>query len=105
MAEQHNHDLCPNTTVVKNLTAEVERLRDENVLLRDKAIEGEQRTIRIFEILSAIEESVKGINTTITTLMTRPDPFKTELQKLGLRVVELAIMGGIMYMALQGNLS
>lgn len=104
MSEQHDHKLCPNTTVNKNLQIEVDRLREEVIMLRDKAVIGEERSIQMFDILADIKESVKGINDTIRVLMARPDPFKEQIYRLGLRVVELSIMGGVIYMAVQGKL-
>lgn len=101
---QHDHKLCPNTIMIKNLTTEVERLRDENADLREKAIVGEERTAQIFEILGEIKISIKNIADAVQSIQTRPDPFKNEVYKFGLKLAEWALVGGMLYLSLQGKM-
>lgn len=103
MAEQHNHELCPNTVIIKNLRNEIERLRNESAEIRDKVINNEARTTQIFDILGEIKESVKSIAEELHKLQTRPDPFKDQMYKFGLKLAEWALVGGIIYMATQGG--
>lgn len=102
--DQHNYELCPNTVKVKNLMAEVVRLRDENAELKEKVTIGGEKTSQIFEILGEIKNSIKDIADVVVLIRTRADPFKDQVYKFGLKIAEWALIGGIIYMATQGKM-
>lgn len=100
--EQHDHSKCPNTATMKDIKSELASLREENTRLREDVAVGRERTSQIFEVLGEIKQSIKDIAEAVQKFQIKPDAFKEQVYRLGLKLAEYGIIAGIIYAVMNG---
>lgn len=80
---------------IARLENELECLKKQMLGMEIAIARGDEQTKTLFTILGEIKDSVEMIALEMREIRERPDPFKETVYGYGLKILEKAIIGGI----------
>lgn len=101
--ERPDCNMCPNGIYIGQLQDRMEKAEQELADMKYRVTVGEEQTKKIFDLLDRIEKSIERIAVKVEKLERRPDTFKDQVYAFGLKIAEWALVGGMLYMAMQGK--